>query len=109
AWATALGFLALAITSYYFSEKVCPLGLGIVRVAKGLGLAVGTYLISRQFPVHDLASAVLIKVAFLGTFFALVWVSGVFSQDDVATLTSLKDRASRLVSRRLKLAGVGSW
>jgi O-antigen/teichoic acid export membrane protein len=107
AWATLLGFLTLAIGSYFFSERVCPLRLGVGRVIKALLLAVGAYLIS-QWQVSPALWAILLwKALWLVGFGASVWAAGVLSADEIATLIDVKEKGLKLTSRWLKPAWLG--
>jgi O-antigen/teichoic acid export membrane protein len=107
AWATLLGFLVLAIGSYVFSERVCPLALGLGRVVKALLLATAVYLAS-QLPVVSGWWAVLLwKTILFGAFGALVWATGVLSADEVATVSSVRESAQKVMSRWLKPVWVG--
>jgi O-antigen/teichoic acid export membrane protein len=102
AWATLLGFLVLAVGGYVFSQRVCPLALGLGRVVKALLLAIAVYLAS-QWPVLSGWWAVLLwKTILFGVFGALVWATGVLSADEVATIVSVRDSALTVTSRWLK-------
>jgi O-antigen/teichoic acid export membrane protein len=97
AWATALGFLAIAVGSYYCSQRVCPLALPIGRVVRALAVAAAIYLLSRAVTASSLAIALLLKSGLIAGFPVLVWVSGCFSSDEIATLHSLRTGALRLL------------
>jgi O-antigen/teichoic acid export membrane protein len=102
AWATLLGFLALAAGSYFFSEWVCPLALGVGRVVKALLMAVGIYLASQWLVLPGWGAMLLWKVVLFGGFGALIWATGVLSSDEIATLISVKEGALKTTSRWLK-------
>jgi O-antigen/teichoic acid export membrane protein len=95
AWATVLGFVALAAGSYYCSEQVCPLGLPIGRVVRMLGVAVALYLFGCALPPSGLATALLCKVFLVACFPVLIWACGCVSHEEVATVRSVRDGAVR--------------
>ena len=97
AWATVLGFGAIAVGSWYGSERVCPLGLPVGRAVKALGLAAGIYWISLVLPETSVALALLFKVTLLAMFPVLLWAGGCFSKDELAMLGPLEAGARRLL------------
>jgi O-antigen/teichoic acid export membrane protein len=107
AWATLLGFLILAVGSYIFSQRVCPLSLGLERMLKALFLAIGVYLLSQWLVVADWWAALLWRAASFCAFVALVWITGVLSSDEVATIVAVRQSAVRVTSRWLKPAWLG--
>ncbi len=88
AWATVLGFLAIAAGSYYFSQRACPLDLPVGRVLRGLAAAFGVYFAGREPHVAPVL-AVAIKFALLLGFPFLLRAIGVLSHDELATFGSL--------------------
>ena len=104
AWATALGFLALAVGSYYYSQRVFPLALPIGRMLRSLGLGMAVYWISRFIPASSLAIALLSKCALILAFPVLLWGTGCFSADELATLNTLRNSTVRKMLRLLKPA-----
>lgn len=99
AWATMLSFLAIAVGSYWFSQRLLPLPLGVGRVATALGFALVLYLSSRAWISQPLMMTLLLK-AFLLTIFPLVmWKSGILSRAEINTLNAGKDRLVSGVSR----------
>ena len=104
AWATVIGFLAIAAGSYYCSERVCPLALPVGRVARALAVAIAIYLLSRVLPGSSLAIVLLLKSVLIAAFPALLWISGCFSTDEIATLRSLWVGVLRLL-RPARLRG----
>ena len=68
AWATLLGFLVLAVGSYFFSERVCPMALGLGRVLKALLLAIAMYLVSQWLVVRGWGPMLLWRTALFGGF-----------------------------------------
>jgi O-antigen/teichoic acid export membrane protein len=100
AWATVAGFLAIAVGTYYCSQRVCPLKLPVGRVTRGLAMAIGIYLVSRMMPAYSLPSALAMKSALLASFPALLWISGSLSSDERATVHSLKDGAMSLLMKK---------
>jgi len=107
AWATLLGFFILAAGSYIFSQRVCALSLGLGRVLKALLLAIGVYAASIWMGVSGLWGELLWKMALFGAFMGLVWLAGVLSSDEIATIESVKRSALRASSRWLKPAWLG--
>ena len=97
AWATVIGFLAIAAGSYYCSERVCPLALPVGRVARALAVAIAIYLLSRVLPGSSLAFVLLLKSVLIAAFPPLLWISGCFSSDEIATLHSLWAGTLRLL------------
>jgi O-antigen/teichoic acid export membrane protein len=104
AWATALGFLALAAGSYYYSQRAYRLELGVTRVIKALAVAVGLYSLSLTISSHSAAMAGLMKGILLAVYPVLVWFAGILSSDDLKTLDSLRKDAVGLMWRRLRPA-----
>jgi O-antigen/teichoic acid export membrane protein len=97
AWATVLGFLVMAVGSYHYSQRVCPLPLPIGRVARALAVAVAIYLLSRVLPASTLAVDLPLKSLLIAGFPVLLWITGCFSSDEIATLHSLWAGALRLL------------
>lgn len=93
--ATALGFLAIAVGSYYCSERVCPLALPVGRALRALAVAIAAYWVSVALPPSSMALALLLKSALIMTFPVLLWASGCFSSDELVTLDSLRAGALR--------------
>lgn len=107
AWATLAGFAALAVGSYYLSERVHPLGLEIGRVARALGLAIGVYGLSCMLPAVGFGLTLLLKVVLLAGFVGSVWAARILSGDELATLGSLSGSARRAATRLWNPAWVG--
>jgi O-antigen/teichoic acid export membrane protein len=104
AWATALGFLAIAIGSYCGSQRVLRLHLPVGRVLRALAAAAVIYLLSCYLPA-SLAPVLLMKVLLLiACFPALLWMTGCFSIDEIATLRSLRIGAVRRTLQLLRPA-----
>ena len=96
AWATALGFLAIAVGSYFGSERVCRLGLPVGRVVRSLVVAGAVYLASCELPGH-LVSMLLVRFVLVASFPLLLWMTGCFSIDEIATLHSLRTGALKFL------------
>ena len=101
AWATLLSFLAIAIGSYWFSQRVFPLALGIGRVAQAIALGTALYLISRWWTPESWAFALLLKGALLAVFPVVLWKARILSPAETVTLLSTRDLALTKVSRLL--------
>lgn len=101
ACATLLSFMAIAVASYWFSQRVFPLPLGVGRVAITILWGVGLYLISRWWQPHSLALALPMKGLLLAAFPLLLWKVRILSPAEIGTLISTRDKtlagASRLV------------
>ena len=97
AWATVIGFLAIAVGSYVCSQRVCPLALPVSRVLKTLAVAGGIYALSCVLPESTLAVDLLLKSLLIAGFPVLLWFSGCFSSDEIATLNSLRTGTLRLL------------
>ena len=103
AWATLLGFAAIAAGGYWFSQRALHLNLGMPRVMAALGVAVALYggcafTISPQSSVaFDLA----VKAIALVVFPVVIWHAGVLSAAEKGTLLSAKVQAMAGIGRRL--------
>lgn len=101
--ATLVGFLSMAIGSYYCSERVFPMHLPVGRVLCGLGVGIGIYFLGHGLAIQRLPLAISVKVLLLGGFVAVLhqWF---LSQDEVATVQSLgrgvADKAARFIGLR---------
>jgi O-antigen/teichoic acid export membrane protein len=100
AWATALSFAALAIGSYYRSQRLFPVNLGEARVALAMGLAIGLYLLCLWCNPQSAAIALLIKACILAIFPVLLWKIGIISPAEALTVTA---------ARNYTLDGVSRW
>jgi O-antigen/teichoic acid export membrane protein len=99
AWATVLGFLAIAVGNYYSSERVFPLRLPVGRAARALAIAIALYLVAQVLPsLSSLAFAFICKSVLILAFPVLLWVGGCFDKDELATLNSLRLRALKLLA-----------
>jgi O-antigen/teichoic acid export membrane protein len=104
AWATAAGFLSIAIASYYGSQRVCPLNLGVSRTVRGLAAAVAVFGLSTRLNPHTVLLGLLAKGLLLAIFPVLLWAARVFSDDDMLMLKSLRTATGQLGRRVLRLA-----
>jgi len=105
AWATVLGFLAVAIGNYYGSQRVLPMEFGLSRVVQALALATGLYILSAVLPVSSPAVSVLTKMVLWISFPAILWVSGLLAPDEIHTIATLRDKAINLAMGRPILRG----
>lgn len=99
AWATVLGFAALAIGSYYCSRRVFPVYLGERRVLAGLLLAAAVYGACRFWISGPLLPVLAIKLAVLSAFPVLLWKLGVLSQGERSTIAAATKSASAAALR----------
>ncbi len=106
AWATLLGFFVLASAGYFFSERVCPLVLGVGRVMKALLIAITIYLIAQWQVFFGWQALAAWKAALFLCFLALVWITGILSADEISTVVSVRESALKATSRWLKPAWV---
>lgn len=107
AWATVLGFLAIAVGSYCCSQRVYPLPLRVGRVSLTLLLAVGLYMLSRWCNPGSLGIALMIKGILLGAFPVLLWKLRILSPAEIGTLASARNNAVAGFSRRFGFASGG--
>jgi len=103
AWATLLSFVAIAVGSYWLSQRVCPLPLGAARVAASVGIAVSLYLLARWWNPSSPGAALLLKAALLGGFPVLLWKARVLSQTEIDTLASAWESG---LARVLRISGL---
>ena len=101
AWATFVSFFAIAVGSYWGSQRVFPLSLGVGRVAAGMGLGIGFYLISYWVHPASFGLTLLMKGLLLCGFPVLVWKAKVLVQDEIDLVISAKNNALVLASRFL--------
>lgn len=106
AWATVMGFLAMAVGTYYCSQRVGTLVLPIGRVLTGLAAAVGVFVLGQALRLTP-GLAVAVKAALLLGFPVLLWAIGVLSHDELATLNSLRRSATATARRLLEPAWQG--
>ena len=104
AWATLLGFLAIAVGSYWFSQRVMPLNLGVPRVAVAVAVAVGLYAICAVAvsPGSSMILGLAVKTAAVAIFPVLVWKLQVLSSGEMETILSAKNQAVAGIGRRLR-------
>jgi O-antigen/teichoic acid export membrane protein len=102
AWATLLSFLAIAAGSYWLSQRVFPLPLGLGRVALGMALAICLYLFSRWVS-PSLGVALLMKTSLLVIFPLLLWKVRILSPAEMGTLVATRDNTVAGVSRLIGL------
>jgi O-antigen/teichoic acid export membrane protein len=96
--ATLIGFVTMAIGSYFCSERVFHMHLPIGRVIGGLCVAIGIYLLGQGMTVQRLPVAIVLKCLLLAGFVAVLrlWL---LSQEELGTVESLgKKAASRAAS-----------
>lgn len=100
AWATALSFAALAAASYWRSEAVLPLSLGMGRVMAGVAMGIAAYVLCRLFTPSSLGAALAMKTGVLVAFPVIVWKARLLSPAESETLASA---ASSAISRACTL------
>jgi O-antigen/teichoic acid export membrane protein len=100
AWATALSFGALALASYFCSNRVMPLPLGVSRVAAGLTLGIGVYVLCRAFTPASVSASLAMKAAVLAVFPLILWKARILSPAENATLVSAASGVSKMIGFR---------
>jgi hypothetical protein len=91
AWATLLSFLGIATASFWFSQRVLPLPLHARRVACGIAVAVGLYLLSRYWQPGPIGGVLLFKACLVAAYPVVLWKGRILSADEISTLTEAKD------------------
>ena len=99
AWATLISFVALAAASYLYSMRVCPLRLGVRRVAGMLLLAVFAYMVGFAMGRFGMGIALTSKIVILAAFPILLWKLGVLAPAEVETIFTSCKRTLATVSR----------
>jgi hypothetical protein len=99
--ATLVGFLVIAVGSYYCSERLFAMNLPVSRVLRGLGVAIAIYFLDGKLTLGTLAGAIGVKVILLAGFAAVLryWL---LSRGEIATLASLQRSARAKATRFLR-------
>jgi O-antigen/teichoic acid export membrane protein len=103
AWATSVSFAAIAVASYWFSQRLLPLPLGWPRVLGALALAAGMYVAARYCIYGGLVTTVSLKLLLLVVFSLALWKIGVLSAAELETLALAKRSASARFGRMMGL------
>ena len=105
--ATLLGFLVLAMGSYYCSERVFAMHFPIGRVFQGLCVAITLYLFDQRLILASLAWAIVMKCLLLGCFAAVLkwWL---LSRDELGTMESLWQSATATAARALRFGSAAA-
>jgi O-antigen/teichoic acid export membrane protein len=90
AWATVAGFALLAVGSYYCSQRVCPMNLKVGRVLKGLVMGIALYSVSLALGNSGVWIAFAGKLVLFVSFPVTLWMTRVLSNEEMATLDSLR-------------------
>jgi O-antigen/teichoic acid export membrane protein len=98
AFATLFSFMFLAAASYWSSQRLLRLPLGIGRMAFSMAVAIAIYLVSRWLTPQPMAIALLGKTSLLVAFPAAIWKTGLLEPGAASILASAKDRAGRRLS-----------
>jgi O-antigen/teichoic acid export membrane protein len=101
AWATVLGFAAVAAASQWFSHRALPLPLGIKRVGVAMAIAAGMYFICPGGSQNSVGLTIAIKCCYLALFPAVLWKTGILSPTEIGTLAWAKQRTMAQLSRGL--------
>jgi O-antigen/teichoic acid export membrane protein len=102
AWATLVSFLAMAMGSYWVSNRLYPLPLRVGQVLRALMMGAGFYLFSLWASPRSFALAVPMKAFLLVLFPIFLWKTGLLSQGEIGTLLSTRDNALAGASRFFK-------
>ena len=94
AWATVIGFGAMAAATYAFSQRLFPIPYDLRRAAQLVGVAAGLYAISRLLPGAGLALIVPRTLVVL-TCPAILLVTGYFEQENVSAAKEMLRSALR--------------
>ena len=99
--ATLIGFVAMAIGSYYCSERVFHMRLPLGRVIRGLCVAIAVFVLGQGVTAQRLGVAIVLKCLLLGSFVAALrlWL---LSQEELGTVESLGQRAASKAARFLR-------
>lgn len=89
AYATALGFLALAVGSYFCSQRVWPIELGLGRVLRGIALAFVVYQLASAVHSESTWLTVMIKGCLLIASLGLIRIMGILQEKDMQVILSL--------------------
>ena len=93
AWATVIGFAMIAVCSYWFSERVMPLRLGVGRVAIGLAAAVVLYAVGAKGIPNSIGLTLLEKAFCLLVFAVLLCKGRILNFSEIATLVAARNKA----------------
>jgi O-antigen/teichoic acid export membrane protein len=99
AWATLISFAFIAVVSYWQSQRVFKLALGVGRVLICMALATGIYLVCRLFAPQALWQAVALKLFALTLFPVVVLKAGILPASAAETLIAAKTVALARVSK----------
>ena len=105
--ATLVGFLVLAIGSYYCSERVLPMQLPVRRVFYGLCIAIAFYFLGQRLALESLVLAIVLKCLLLAGFVVVLrlWL---LSRQEIATVESLGQSAATKVARFLRFGSAAA-
>lgn len=103
AWATLLSFAAIAVASYWASQRVFPLSLGVGRVAAAMGLGAILYFVCRWWTPGSLVLALLLKSVLLAAYPVILWKMGILSPSEIGTLVSTRDKTLQKLFRLVGL------
>lgn len=102
--ATALSFAVLAAASYWKSQKVFPLELGVGRAAVTLTMAVVLFAACRWFYPYAFGVGLWAKAAILVLFPVMIWKLRILPPEAESTVRTALERAREKMGRRLTVA-----
>jgi O-antigen/teichoic acid export membrane protein len=97
--ATLLSFGFLAVASYWRSQMVFRLRLGVGRMFAGMALAVAMYLVCQWRLPAGPVSTIVLKVTLLAAYPVLVWKAGILHPSAAEAMLSGKDQAKVYAAR----------
>lgn len=84
AWATVLGFSAMAASTYVFAQRLHPIPYGMRRAALLLGVGGGVYGLTQIVPGQGHALTALARALLVSAYPGLLYVVGYFDGENVA-------------------------
>jgi O-antigen/teichoic acid export membrane protein len=99
AWATLVSFAGLAAGSYWYSQRVFPLRLGMRRVSGMLSIATVLYLVSHWGIPHSFGVALITKLMLVIGFPIVLWKVRMLAPPEINTITAVWQRSVARVSR----------
>lgn len=108
AFATLLSFAFLAGASYWRSQLVFRLPLGVGRTLAAMTVAVGLYLGCRWWAPSSLGLVILIKIGVLAAFPVAMWKSGILPPGSADILLSARNKGMMAAGRFFGVAAPGA-
>jgi O-antigen/teichoic acid export membrane protein len=93
AWATVLSFGAVAMGSYWFSQRVFPLRLALGRVAVAMLIGIGLYFLFQWWTPRQYSLSLLLKLVVLAGYPVILWRCRVIAAAETASLAATGAKA----------------